>query len=392
MRCASLALLLVACSDPVGPDARLVVSERRLDFGQVPVGRNHTRPMEISNAGAFPLQVTAVTVSEPAFEVFPSTLKINPGEAAELRVRFMPDRAGNFAAAMSFESNASRGATLAVALSGVGACSGIGCPALDAGQPEADDARVRDAETEDGEADGGGAEDAALPDDAAPIDTGVDAGVAGLAASYRFEETSGALVDDSGNMNDGVPASAGLTRGVQGKIGNAVEFEGSVGQFLIPADPTLDGTGALSIELWINTSNTGANQTILARGLNIGNDGLFLTTQCDNIHVEFSRTGVTGTANATTQCNAFAEHQWVHVGVVNDGLFLTVYLDGRKVVENMGGFLGPIGAPLYLGRKEPGVEPFTGRIDELTWWTVPRTQAEVCGAAGGTFDGTDCVP
>jgi hypothetical protein len=397
VRRASVALLFaVACSDPSArPEALLAIGLAELDFGQVPVGRTHTRQITVRNEGRLTLEIAAVKIDGASFGASPSTLAVSAGESTRLRVRFEPKSPGRHLATMSFESNDARGSTAAVALIGVGACSGIGCPALDAGVAEDAGAADADADAAIDDADGGAPPDAAPldaePMDAAPIDGGADAGVAGLAARYAFEETSGALIDGSGNGNDGVPSSAGLSRGVAGRIGSAVLFEGSVGQFLVPADPTLDGTSALSIELWINTRQTGLNQTILARGSNTGGDGIFLITQCNNIYVAFSRSGVTGAASATTNCNAFPDDTWVHVAVVNDGLFLVIYLDGQKVVETVGGYLGPIGSPLYLGRKEPGVEPYGGLLDELGWWTRARSHAEVCGSLGGTFSGGVCT-
>lgn len=384
--------VVLACGEPPAPPPSLRVSSAVLDFGQIPVGRNHTRRLTVTNDGPGQLSITAVRIDREQFEVFPSTALLNAGMEAELRVRFTPDRPGRFESSMTFDSNATS-STGAVALVGSGVCSGVGCPS-DAGVPP--DAGTVDAAPADAEADAGVAgpdaaePDAGEPEDASPPDSGVDAGVAGLAANYRFEETGGALLDDSGNGNHGVPSAAGLLRGVPGRIGNAVEFEGNVGQFVVPADPTLDAAGALSFELWINTSNIGVSQSILGRGLNTGGDGVFLSTQCNNIYVAFSRSGVAGTANATTNCNAFSDGEWVHVAVVNDGLFLTVYLDGQRVAETIGGYLGPIASPLYLGRREPGVEPFAGRMDELSWWTIPRSHAEICGSAGGTFAGGSC--
>jgi hypothetical protein len=391
VRCAGLAvLLLIGCREAAVPEARLHVGTESLDFGQVPVGRTHTRQFSVRNDGNLTLEIAKVSAEGP-FKVFPSQLAVRAGEAAELRVRFEPDAEARFESSIVFDSNA-RGSTVTVALIGVGACTGISCVREDAGVADA----AQDASIDE---DAGEAIDATSPEDAEPIDegvdagvdTGADAGIPGLAAHYGFEESSGTLIDGSGNGNDGAPSGAGLIRGVAGVVGNAVQFEGNVGQFVVQADPTLDAVNALSIELWINTSNLGTTQTILGRGLNTGGDGLFLITQCNNLHVAFSRNGVTGTANATTNCDSFAANTWVHVAIVNDGALLTVYLDGQRTVEATGGFLGAIASPLYLGRREPGVEPYAGFMDELRWWTIARTPEEVCASAQGTFANGVCM-
>lgn len=416
-RCILLLPLTLACTgeDP-RPAGRLHVGAKSLDFGRVPADSAHTRRLDVTNLGPAPLEIREVRTTGGPFEAFPSMLTIAPDEAAEIRVRFSPDRSGLFDGVLGFDSNDAEGSTVTVSLAGTGFCTGLGCPPpLDAGvHPDAEagpDAGSEDTGSVDtGEEDSGmpdaGTRDAGTPDagtpDAGPPDTGMpdaglpdtgmpDAGFSGLAAHYRFEATSGALIDDSGNGNDGVPSAAGLVRGVAGKVGNAVRFEGNVGQFVVPADPSLDGAQALTIELFLNLAASGTQMTILGRGINTSDDAVLLSTSCGNIYVVFSRSGVDGTASATTNCNSFSTSQWVHVAVVNDGVFLTVYLDGEPVVQRTGGFLGPIASPLYIGRKDPGVEPLNGLVDELRWWTVARTQAEICDAAGGTMAGGSCV-
>lgn len=389
---------------------------KSLDFGQVPIDRAHTRRLDVTNVGPVPLEIREIRTVGGPFEAFPSMVTIAPGEGAEIRVRFSPDRPGFFDGVLGFDSNDTEGSTVTVSLAGTGFCTGLGCPPpLDAGvNPDAEpapDGGAEDASEEDAGPDDAGMPDAVMPDSGGPDagvpdtgtpdtgtpdtgmpDTGMpDAGFPGLAAHYRFEATSGALLDDSGNGNHGTPSTAGLVRGVQGRVGNAVRFEGTVGQFVVPADPTLDTAQALTIELFLNLAAGGTQMTIVGRGINTSGDAFLLSTSCSNIYVVFSRSGIAGSASATTNCNSFSTNQWVHVAVVNDGVFLTVYLDGEPVVQRMGGFLGPTTSPLYIGRKEPGVEPLSGLVDELRWWTVARTHAEICDAAGGAIVGGTCV-
>lgn len=385
----ALVLALVACSgDPMPPAAILEVERSKVDFGTVPTGRVQTRTLRIRNRGLATLVVGAVRAEGGPFEAVPAMVTLRAQDDADVRVRFAPEAPGRYEGTVGFESNDVNGSTITVALIGRAFCSGPACETADAG--------AGDAAAPDGDIDEDASLDAGLPDtgdpDAGLADTGdPDAGTPSVVAHYRFEEASGALIDSSDFGNDGAPAAAGLTRGVPGRVGNAVQLEGTVGQFVVQADPSLDTTSAMTIELFVSTAAVGNNMSIVSRGLDTGSDGWFVNAQCNNIHADFSRTGMVGTANATTMCNSLPDNDWIHVAIVNDGVLLTLYLDGNVAAQGFGGFLGPITAPLYIGRKEPGVEPYAGLIDELRISNVARTQDEICAAAGGMLQAGTCI-
>jgi hypothetical protein len=46
---------------------------------------------------------------------------------------------------------------------------------------------------------------------------------------------------------------------------------------------------------------------------------------------------------------------------------------------------------LYIGRRQQGVFALNGELDEVKWWTIVRTPAEICTDAGGTVQGSTCV-
>ena len=47
-------------------------------------------------------------------------------------------------------------------------------------------------------------------------------------------------------------------------------------------------------------------------------------------------------------------------------------------------------ADLYIGRRVQGVFATNGAIDELKWWTVARTEQEMCGDGQGTWQNNAC--
>ena len=93
----------------------------------------------------------------------------------------------------------------------------------------------------------------------------------------------------------------------------------------------------------------------------------------------------------TSACDTLPVGTWAHVAVVNDGSTLRLYVNGALDSEQSGGFLGPLSTDLYIGRRQQGIFALDGGIDELKWWTVARTQPEICADAGGSWTGSSCA-
>jgi hypothetical protein len=220
---------------------------------------------------------------------------------------------------------------------------------------------------------------------------------AGLAAFYRFEEADGPVRDECGR-HDG-SAVGEVARAVPGRAGRAIAFSG--GFVVVEGSPDLELVEGATLELWVRVPEppmrVGGGRRIawlggsfLSRGTGDRDDFVGLNTACGNVQALFQRDDGTGATNVMAECGALPPHVWRHVAVVNDGRSLRLYLDGALAREAVGGFLGGVGADLYLGRRSQGVFPLTGAIDELMWWTVARAEPEICGDAGGVWRGR-CV-
>jgi hypothetical protein len=259
------------------------------------------------------------------------------------------------------------------------------------GDSGASDGGVGDA----GGVDGGSVTDGSVPDGARPdgsFDGGPDAGPGscpfGLAAWYRFEDTSGPVVDACG-AHDGRVEGSGTTRGVEGRDGLAIGFGGTDGRVVVPASSGLDFITAGTIELWVSVSTSGVGSTV-SRGTGSSDDNVLQNTSCWNMQTIYSRSS-SGTTNVTSDCDALPVGAFAHVAVVNDGVEARMYVDGVLVRTAPGGYLGPLSTDLYIGRRQQGIFPFAGVIDELKWWTIARTPAEICRDAGGTVSMTACL-
>ena len=60
-------------------------------------------------------------------------------------------------------------------------------------------------------------------------------GTPGLAAWYKFDESTGSVIDSSAYHNDGVVEGQGFTRGGPGRAGGCIDFTGASGHVRVPS-------------------------------------------------------------------------------------------------------------------------------------------------------------
>jgi hypothetical protein len=213
----------------------------------------------------------------------------------------------------------------------------------------------------------------------------------GLAAYYRFEDTSGIVCDSSGNNNHGTALGSGYSRGVAGKLGTAIYFNGSDGRVQVPASPSLDMLTAGTLEMWVRLDNIDFSpKTTVARGTGNNDNNDLMNATCGNMQTIFTHSQVT--TNVTSQCGLLPAQTWLHIAVVNDGQTLTMFVNDVPTTTAAGGSMGHLTSDLFIGRREQGLFAMAGAIDEIKWWTVARTQQQICVDAGGTWSGSCALP
>lgn len=207
-----------------------------------------------------------------------------------------------------------------------------------------------------------------------------------LGASYSFDDTTG-IQDESGHGNHGTTDGAGIALGVPGKVGNAIGFSGMDGHVTIPSSTELDFTSAATIEFWVRLSSVNGG-SILSRGEGMNEDSVFVKTAQGNVQVRFARAGL-GAVTLTSAPNVLGT-SWTHVAIVNDGTTLSLYIDGTLEKTDVGGYLGTIAnQELRIGKSEANDVALNGTLDEVKWWSVARTPADICKDAGGSWSAVD---
>jgi len=99
-RAAACVLVLAACGGASQSKLRalggvLSVSPATLDFGDVALGKQQTRPIALRNTGLVPMTVTSlVEFADPAFEVKGLPANLGPGGSVNVSVRYRPPQLG----------------------------------------------------------------------------------------------------------------------------------------------------------------------------------------------------------------------------------------------------------------------------------------------------------
>ncbi len=210
-----------------------------------------------------------------------------------------------------------------------------------------------------------------------------------LALWYRFDESSGPVLDASGRALHGTVGN--LTRGEPGVHGGAGTFTGA-GGVTAPAGAVPDLTRGATMEFWLNPLHAGRHDdamTVLSAGK--GGETFQLSTSCGNLSATFTR--AQGSASATAQCGTLSPGRWSHVAVVNDGTRVRLFVDLRLVGEGPGGSLGPIPGEVFVGHagREGRTHPLLASMDDLRIWSGVRSIAEICEDAGGRWRAPSCA-
>ncbi len=207
----------------------------------------------------------------------------------------------------------------------------------------------------------------------------------GLVAWYRFEEAEGSVADASGNGLTG-EAAGGVARGIGGRRGNAINFDGLDGTRVAVADHALFSFGAaFTAEAWIyavDCSHGGSgHNTVLAK------EGELLLA-FDNTCRVANYVNTAGTWTGDFPGTLIPPGRWTHLAMTYDGAAIRSYVDGNPVGEGtaLTGDMTDSAAVLYVGeRPDCCSQTFHGRIDEVKLWNVVRSARQICEDAGSTW-------
>ncbi len=206
-----------------------------------------------------------------------------------------------------------------------------------------------------------------------------------LWAAYDFSGAGPALVDRSGNANDGTLAGTASVV-PNGQFGEAVELTGGTGRVDLGG---LDVAGdQLTIAAWVNADDFGIRDArIVSKSTSAAaNDHLWMLSTISKQRLRFRLQ--TDDGNPTTTLigtgGALTAGTWHFVAATYDGVAMRLFIDGTEV-----GATGKTGAvatdssiDAWIGNNPgTGNQAFDGRIDELRIFTRALSATELVDLA-----------
>ncbi len=215
--------------------------------------------------------------------------------------------------------------------------------------------------------------------------------ISGATASTYVARTPGNYSVAVTNSCVDTSATVTLTQTTMNTPGNALAFDG-VDDYVDCGDlPAFATTNIKTMEAWVKFSNLSADQEIISKS--IGSNGmemLIYNLGTGNPNLCFFCMNGTVVSYVSYPASNFQTGVWYHLAAVWDGTKenMRLYVNGASVGSrtdagniNTGGVNNPA-ASLKIGQwSQAGTNRFfTGSIDEVRIWSVPRTQPQIQGS------------
>lgn len=216
-----------------------------------------------------------------------------------------------------------------------------------------------------------------------------------LVLHYDFNADDGTTVMDlSGHGNHGV-----LTGGtfIEADWGGMMQFDGTNDFIFVPASPSLDVAGSLTLATWFKTDSYTYQRPILEWNNGQGRSGVHMWTGTWGYQWQGKGTGanlIDTTGNEVSYVISTANpavQNWHHLVVTYDRAIgmARVYLNGILANERFIGERSPqTSYDLYIGRR-PGMalHGFLGQLDDIRIYAGALSAADVYGLFQGEGSG-----
>jgi hypothetical protein len=202
-----------------------------------------------------------------------------------------------------------------------------------------------------------------------------------LVAHWPLDEGSGTVAHDiSGNGLDGT--LQGDPQWVVGKIGGALQFDGTGDYIDCGNDPIFDITEQITLTVWVNANDMANSENNMWLGK--GDNAYAIKHQTGNYLEFFVYDGSWHSTQYSTNLESL-NGEWHHMAGTFDGSELKFYLDGQ--LEATLAFEGTIGTathPVTIGEnsQESG-RFFDGMLDDLRIYNHALTETEILGVMQG---------
>lgn len=215
-------------------------------------------------------------------------------------------------------------------------------------------------------------------------------------AYYRCDDPFGNVTkDQTVNAYNGT-ISGGVTLGQAGALSldadTAMLFDGSSGLIVLPSGLNTNGLGALTVEAWINLSNTSFVGTAFVVGSDAPSSthlGFLLGITTTTV---FFRTGTGSGQNQVSNNRSLSASTWYHLVGVFAGTSITTYLNGVQLgtAAVTASTIATTTNQINIGaRPNNSSNYFPGVMDEVAIYNYALTSSQIAAhyAAGtiGTY-------
>jgi hypothetical protein len=200
-----------------------------------------------------------------------------------------------------------------------------------------------------------------------------------LVAHWRFDETSGTTaVDSSGNGHDGT--LMGDPTWVAGKIGSALDFDGSGDYVDCGASPDFESPVNITVACWIKVDVFDKTWQAI---ITTSDSAWRVHRSSSSNNIAWGTQGLnpvdlTGTTDVSTG-------DWFHVACVFDGLQKLLYINGElDASSDSPGNINTSTMPVFIGENSGATGRFwDGLIDDVRIYKRALTETELLGVMTG---------
>ncbi|PLX21290.1 hypothetical protein C0584_03125 [Candidatus Parcubacteria bacterium] len=180
------------------------------------------------------------------------------------------------------------------------------------------------------------------------------------------------VYDKSGEGNNGVASGSPIA--VNGKFGQAFEFDGIDDFIQVSDDTSLDISSEITLSAWVRPGDEDATNRVISKN----DDAYELTVNADET-VSFGINTWYGDADKTiTSDIALIQGEWSHIVGIFDGDNLAVYVNNvSKVEDTAESSITLNNDELFIGRRLSAGREFSGRIDEVRIYNRALSSSEL---------------
>ena len=200
-----------------------------------------------------------------------------------------------------------------------------------------------------------------------------------LVGQWKFDEGRGAIAKDfSGNGNDG-NLTSGPVRITNGKLGGALQFDGSDDTVTIADSSLLDITSEITVSTWVNVASQNSYKKIVVKGNS--DDLTYYLSQGPSNDGASTYLGIRNASNQSAIASTL-DHlpigTWVHLVGTYNGSTIRLYWNGTEIDNTSHtGLIRTNDQKLSIGAYSNGSEYFSGSIDDVRIYNRALTATDV---------------